>query len=239
MAVLDASGSRPLLGTFSPGRSVARCPAVLGRDAERDRDQRPRPNAPAPARPPRQAPSSRSRRSRPGKLQRGDGPHRAARRRRLEPGPLRGPPVPVREPARHARRLRRARARQAPPRSRSFRSLARKGFDFIIGTSFGYMDSHGDGRRGVPRSARILHLTGYKSNGKNFGNFFGAVEDMKYLAGMLAGSRAKKDGNPKIGYMATFPIPEEAAPRQRDHAAAPSRPAPSARTGRALDRHLA
>ena len=26
---------------------------------------------------------------------------------------------------------------------------------------------------------------------------------------MLAGSRAKLDGNPKIGYMATFPIPEE------------------------------
>jgi basic membrane protein A len=35
------------------------------------------------------------------------------------------------------------------------------------------------------------------------------MEDMKYLAGMLAGSRAKMDGNPKIGYMATFPIPEE------------------------------
>ncbi len=32
---------------------------------------------------------------------------------------------------------------------------------------------------------------------------------MKYLAGMLAGSRAKTDGNPKLGYMATFPIPEE------------------------------
>ncbi len=54
-----------------------------------------------------------------------------------------------------------------------------------------------------------LHLTGYKSNGKNFGNFFGAMENFKYLAGMLAGSRAKLDGNPKIGYMATFPIPEE------------------------------
>ena len=26
---------------------------------------------------------------------------------------------------------------------------------------------------------------------------------------MLAGSRAKMDNNPKIGYMATFPIPEE------------------------------
>jgi basic membrane protein A len=57
--------------------------------------------------------------------------------------------------------------------------------------------------------ATFLHLTGFKSNGKNFGNFFGAMEDFKYLAGMLAGSRAKADGNPKIGYMATFPIPEE------------------------------
>ena len=37
----------------------------------------------------------------------------------------------------------------------------------------------------------------------------GAMEDFKYLAGMLAGSRAKLDGNPKLGYMATFPIPEE------------------------------
>ena len=35
------------------------------------------------------------------------------------------------------------------------------------------------------------------------------MEDMKYLAGMLAGARAKADGNPKLGYMATFPIPEE------------------------------
>ena len=35
------------------------------------------------------------------------------------------------------------------------------------------------------------------------------MEDFKYLAGMLAGSRAKADGNPKVGYMATFPIPEE------------------------------
>ena len=34
---------------------------------------------------------------------------------------------------------------------------------------------------------------------------------MKYLAGMVAGSRAKKDGNPKLGYMATFPIPKSCA----------------------------
>ncbi|MBX3031957.1 MAG: BMP family ABC transporter substrate-binding protein [Chloroflexi bacterium] len=89
-----------------------------------------------------------------------------------------------------------------------FRSLARKGFDFIIGTSFGYMDYMETVASEFP-DPTFLHLTGFKSNGTNFGNFFGAMEDFKYLAGMLAGSRAKLDGNTKLGYMATFPIPEE------------------------------
>jgi basic membrane protein A len=89
-----------------------------------------------------------------------------------------------------------------------FRSLARKGFDFIIGTSFGYMDPMATVAEEFPTQT-FLHLTGYKSNSKNFGNLMGAVEDMKYLAGMLAGSRAKLDKLPKLGYMATFPIPEE------------------------------
>ena len=89
-----------------------------------------------------------------------------------------------------------------------FTSLSRKGFDFIIGTSFGYMDPMETVAAAFP-DITFLHLTGYKSNGTNYGNFFGAMENFKYLAGMLAGSRAKLDGNPKIGYMATFPIPEE------------------------------
>jgi basic membrane protein A and related proteins len=89
-----------------------------------------------------------------------------------------------------------------------FRSLARKGFNLILGTSFGYMDPMATVAEEFP-DITFLHLTGYKSNGKNFGNLMGAMEDMKYLAGMLAGSRAKKDGVPKLGYMATFPIPEE------------------------------
>ena len=37
----------------------------------------------------------------------------------------------------------------------------------------------------------FVHISGYKSNGTNFGNLFGAMEDMKYLAGMLAGARGK------------------------------------------------
>jgi len=89
-----------------------------------------------------------------------------------------------------------------------FRSLARKGFDLIFGTSFGYMDPMETVAEEFPDSM-FVHISGYKSNSTNFGNLFGAMEDMKYLAGMLAGARAKMDGNPTIGYMATFPIPEE------------------------------
>jgi basic membrane protein A len=88
------------------------------------------------------------------------------------------------------------------------RALARKGFNLIITTSFGYMDPTGTVAEEFP-DATFIHVSGFKTNNKNFGNLFGAMEDMKYLAGMVAGARAKKDGNPKLGYMATFPIPEE------------------------------
>ncbi len=89
-----------------------------------------------------------------------------------------------------------------------FRSLSRKGFDMILGTSFGYMDPMEIVADEFPDSTYI-HISGIKSNMENFGNLFGAMENMKYLGGMLAGARAKMDGNPKLGYMATFPIPEE------------------------------
>jgi basic membrane protein A len=89
-----------------------------------------------------------------------------------------------------------------------FRALARKGFNVIFGGSFGYMDGMEAVAAEFP-DITFIHISGYKSNMTNFGNLFGAMEDMKYLAGMLAGSRAKKDGNMKTGYIATFPIPEE------------------------------
>jgi basic membrane protein A len=89
-----------------------------------------------------------------------------------------------------------------------FRSLARKGFQLILGTSFGYMDPMETVAGEFP-DVTFIHISGYKSNSTNFGNLFGAMESMKYMAGMIAGARAKADGNPKLGYMATFPIPEE------------------------------
>ncbi len=89
-----------------------------------------------------------------------------------------------------------------------FRALARKGFDLVFGTSFGYMDPMEVVAGEFPDST-FIHLTGIKSNFTNFGNLMGAMENMKFLAGMLAGARAKQDGETKLGYMATFPIPEE------------------------------
>ena len=89
-----------------------------------------------------------------------------------------------------------------------FRSLARKGFDLIFGTSYGYMDPMETVAGEFP-DQMFIHLTGIKTNSTNFGNLMGAMENMKYLAGMLAGARAKQDGVTKLGYMATFPIPEE------------------------------
>ena len=97
---------------------------------------------------------------------------------------------------------------EGAPSEQVFRSLARKGFNLIFATSFGYMDPMATVAEEFP-DTMFVHLAGFKTNGKNFGNLFGAMEVMKYLAGMVAGSRAKTDKNPRIGYMATFPIPEE------------------------------
>jgi basic membrane protein A len=88
------------------------------------------------------------------------------------------------------------------------RSLARKGFDVIFTTSFGFMDASEIVASEFP-DVDVIHVSGFKANGENFGNLMGAMENMKYVAGMLAGARAKADGNPKLGYIATFPIPEE------------------------------
>jgi basic membrane protein A and related proteins len=87
------------------------------------------------------------------------------------------------------------------------RSLARKGFDVIFTTSFGFMDASEMVAEEFP-DTDIIHISGFKSNGANFGNLMGAMENVKYIAGMLAGSRAMVDGNPRLGYIATFPIPE-------------------------------
>ncbi len=87
------------------------------------------------------------------------------------------------------------------------RGLARKGFDLVVATSFGYMDAMEAAAREFPKT-RFVHISGHKSNGTNFGNLFGAMESMKYLAGMIAGARAQADKQTRLGYIAPYPIPE-------------------------------
>lgn len=90
---------------------------------------------------------------------------------------------------------------------RVIRSLARAGFNAIFTTSFGFMDSTATVAEEFP-DTYFVHVSGYKKNDTNFANLFGAMESMKYLAGMIAGARAQADGSNRVGYIAPFPIPE-------------------------------
>ena len=90
---------------------------------------------------------------------------------------------------------------------RVIRSLARQGFDVIFTTSFGYMDPTGTVAEEFPDTV-FIHVSGQKKNDTNFGNVFGAMEEMKYLAGMIAGAKAQEDGSNRVGIIAPFPIAE-------------------------------
>jgi basic membrane protein A len=90
---------------------------------------------------------------------------------------------------------------------RVIRNLGRKGFNAIFTTSFGYMDATATVAEEFP-DIFFVHVSGFRKNETNFANLFGAMESMKYLAGMIAGARARADGANRIGYIAPFPIPE-------------------------------
>ena len=84
-----------------------------------------------------------------------------------------------------------------------FDKLARDGYNLIMGTSFGYMDPMLEVAAKYP-DACFQHASGYKT-AANMGNYFGAMEEARYLSGIAAG-KASKSG--KLGYVAAFPIPE-------------------------------
>jgi basic membrane protein A len=90
---------------------------------------------------------------------------------------------------------------------RVIRALARQGFDAVFTTSFGYMDPTAIVAEEFP-DVNFVHISGQKRNDTNFGNVFGAMEEMKYLAGMIAGARAAEDGSNRVGIVAPWPIAE-------------------------------
>ena len=73
-----------------------------------------------------------------------------------------------------------------------------EGCQIIFATSWGYMDYVEQMAAEYP-DVIFCHGTGYKSNGSNFTNYFGKINEARYLSGIAAG---KKTTSNKIGYVA-------------------------------------
>jgi len=82
-------------------------------------------------------------------------------------------------------------------------NMARKGYDVIFATSFGYMDPMLKISKKFPKT-QFMHCSGYKTS-SNMSAYFGRMYQARYLAGMVAGSMTKSN---KLGYVGAFPIPE-------------------------------
>ncbi|MGI5824595.1 MAG: BMP family ABC transporter substrate-binding protein [Bacillota bacterium] len=79
-----------------------------------------------------------------------------------------------------------------------------QGATIIVGTSYGFMDALEELAGEYP-DVDFLHFSGNKMNDTNFGNYFGAMEEPRYLAGMIAGLTTETN---KLGYVAAFPYTE-------------------------------
>lgn len=92
---------------------------------------------------------------------------------------------------------------EGPDSERVILNMARKGYDVIFATSFGYMDPMLKVAKQFPKTT-FMHCSGFKM-ADNMGNYFGRMYQARYLSGMVAGAMSKSN---TIGYVAAFPIPE-------------------------------
>ncbi len=92
---------------------------------------------------------------------------------------------------------------EGPDSERVMLQMARKKFDLIFATSFGYMDPMLKVAGQFPDTV-FMHCSGFKT-ARNMGNYFGRIYQPRYLSGIVAGSMSKSG---VIGYVASFPIPE-------------------------------
>jgi basic membrane protein A len=86
---------------------------------------------------------------------------------------------------------------------RVFEDYARKGFDIIYGTSFGFMDYMLEAAKAFP-NVLFDHCSGFKSL-PNMGTYYAAEEEPRYVSGMIAGKMTKTN---TLGFVGSFPIPE-------------------------------
>ena len=92
---------------------------------------------------------------------------------------------------------------EGPDSERVFLNMARKGYNLIFGTSFGYMDPMLKVAKKFPNTV-FEHCSGFKL-AENLGTYFGRMYQARYLCGMVAGAMTKSN---ILGYVAAFPIPE-------------------------------
>jgi basic membrane protein A len=92
---------------------------------------------------------------------------------------------------------------EGPDSERVILNMARKGYDVIFATSFGYMDPMLKVAKKFPKAV-FMHCSGFKT-AENMGNYFGRMYQARYLSGMVAGAMTKSN---TLGYAAAFPIPE-------------------------------
>ena len=92
---------------------------------------------------------------------------------------------------------------EGPDAERVLRKMARKNFDLIFATSYGYMDSVIKVAKQFP-DVTFMHCSGFKRT-DNAGTYFGRMYQARYLTGIAAG---KKTTSNILGYVAAYPIPE-------------------------------
>lgn len=86
---------------------------------------------------------------------------------------------------------------------RVIRNMAKDKYNLIFTTSFGYMNPTLKVAKQFPNVV-FEHATGYKQD-KNLGTYLARTYEGRYVGGFLA---AKMTKSKKVGYVASFPIPE-------------------------------
>jgi simple sugar transport system substrate-binding protein len=92
---------------------------------------------------------------------------------------------------------------EGPDATRIMRELANQGNQLIFATSFGYMDPTIKVAKEFP-DTHFVHVTGYKRS-ENVATSNIRFHEGRYIQGVAAGLMTKSN---KIGYIASFPIPE-------------------------------
>ncbi len=92
---------------------------------------------------------------------------------------------------------------EGPDAERAMTQMALAGADIVFATSFGFMDATANTAAKFP-DVKFEHATGYKT-GPNLGVYNARFYEGRAVQGFLAGKMTKTN---KIGYIASYPIPE-------------------------------